>query len=205
VNHEKSIKNYCVEQEEIQSGQRRTRLRFPVNLNQLASYGRLRQGSHPTTSKLHPSLHLLSAADRKIDPPRTIHFHPKSIPHYPLKTIYRKPQTQNGNQRLPTPRRRYLPLSPPQLPPFLSISTSILSPLIYPSSQPTRTQKPKTKPTPSPPSARPASPPSPWTQDPNPLQVSQRKMFRPARTTDARALMSGVRHSFHSFNGESGS
>jgi hypothetical protein len=113
VNHEKGIKNYCVEQEEIQSGQRRTRLRFPVNLNQLASYGRLRQGSVPTTSKLHPSLHPLSAADRKIDPPRTIHFHPKPIPHYPLKTIHRKPQTQNGNQRLPTPRRRYLLLSPP--------------------------------------------------------------------------------------------
>jgi len=40
-------------------------------------------------------------------------------------------------------------------------------------------------------------------QDPNPLQVSQRKTFRPARTTDARALMSGVRHSLLSLDGKS--
>jgi hypothetical protein len=134
VNHEKGIENYCVEQEEILSGQRRTRLRFPVNLNPLASYGRLRQGAVPTTSKLYPSLHLLSAADRKIDTPRTIHFHPKPIPHYPLKTIHRKPQTQNGNQRLPTPRRRYLPLSPPHCP---------LSSSIHPvSQQELRSQRP---------------------------------------------------------------
>lgn len=88
VNHEKDIENYCVEQEDITSGQRRTGLRFPVNHNQLAWYGRLRQGSVPTTSNsIHPSISSQQQTER---------------------SIHQKPSTSIQNQYLIIPSRPYI-------------------------------------------------------------------------------------------------